>query len=926
MSAPLSFRFIPCCPGQGQEVEYQLFAPCDAPPGFIGTGVYNVGINTYDELGNAILIQGNCYRIVQGGLNGVAPCWPGGSLTYLGGDVCPENPTLCPCTLQQSLAYNVYTIQSCCGGPLIPIYLENAVLTEGLNLYTGPSLIPGIESGCYTVTSVLYNGLGVPPYTLVADTDFEIQDPEVTCTSEVCAFYCDPCTCVQLENTGETTITVRYYDCAFDNTTINILPGEKSEKFCYTSWITFPPTAVAEYFGNCNLNEDTQEFSCPGCYLLEDCDQIAQSIYSLDPALALYADTAQSIMITGSDVCWKVISSDDNCECAISTTIANTYYNCEACKERKGYKLTECTTRAIIYTTTDLSDYESVFITSDCPGCWYVEPIDFIPPTDQPVTPMTGFESCKLCNATYYELVDCLGIKDPIITIDDLSEYVGKVIKIKYCPETCWEVIPTTPQPLTGEVIFEEEFDGCPECLLEVLPCVCSTALNDTLFPISGLRYVDCEGNTVFTSPLNAGERSSKICVKYWLTGTDQIFYGDCVDGQCQQPPQPKRQVTPGYNTPVCSTEYYEKVECNFSEWMYNEVLEKRYGISNCCPEELMKWEIKHEMLMLDVLINPDYNCTSTTTCDCPVLGGMTVNTACPDITQYILERCNEPEITEVVRIDNQYDVLGNVIVIDDQCYTVVEPTNRLVTVYWTPGTIYETCTEAGCPSPPPVVTYNCVDFTCVEVQGSGGTYQTLVDCQSNCTAPPSPWKSEACVFGFMDSLDWAFESEEAGQVPHTILSLVINGTEYITPGNEYSYGFNPYNIIPANNNQFGQTYTNQVDGMNSLFLLLGLEELVKAQVVTNDIWAMTVTEFGSAAQGGYYLILANTVNTISFIIDDNTGFVKTHSWINGVASVVIDTEGYEQIHAINYEYATCVNVNDEPFTVTDGVVIEPPF
>jgi hypothetical protein len=51
---------------------------------------------------------------------------------------------------------------------------------------------------------------------------------------------------------------------------------------------------------------------------------------------------------------------------------------------------------------------------------------------------------------------------------------------------------------------------------------------------------------------------------------------------------------------------------------MYKDVLEKRYGISNCCPEELMKWEIKKELLDLAVLVNPDYTCQPAANCGCP--------------------------------------------------------------------------------------------------------------------------------------------------------------------------------------------------------------------------------------------------------------------------------------------------------------------
>ncbi len=35
------------------------------------------------------------------------------------------------------------------------------------------------------------------------------------------------------------------------------------------------------------------------------------------------------------------------------------------------------------------------------------------------------------------------------------------------------------------------------------------------------------------------------------------------------------------------------------------------------CPDELMKWEIRKEMLELDVLINPDYTCLPQPDCGC---------------------------------------------------------------------------------------------------------------------------------------------------------------------------------------------------------------------------------------------------------------------------------------------------------------------
>lgn len=628
---------------------------------------------------------------------------------------CPEGSILDECNGVPQCVYTVSVPTLPCGYEFVPCCGGDSVfyqISEGIPLTENATYLFSGTGECYTVSS--YNGPALAlPFQIISIS--ELTEIDNGCNDLLCQLPCVTCFCTRIRYTlgSGTPIDVDYYDCDSVQQLYTVpADGSWGPKVCMKNY-SLPEGYEAEGFGDCVLDSD-EEYICPPCYILEDCEGIVESIYSLDPALDVYADTNQSIMIAGSTVCWKVLTSSDPCECAVATTVTYVYNNCEDCKKRKGYKLTECTTGAIIYTTTDLSAYEFVFITTDCPGCWYVEPIDFVPPTDQPVTIVEGYDSCELCNATYYELIDCSGVKDNIITIDDLSDYVGKVIKIKYCPETCWEVNTTTPQDVTGTVYFDEKYIDCPACLLS-LPAQCVTFTN-TLDNLVSIDYVNAVGQIIKVDILAKGT-TPKTCAVSWNIPITVIVtnYGECTDGQCPVIPQPKRQVTPGYDTAACSTEYYEKVECTFSELMYKDVLTERYGISNCCPEEDMKWIIKHEMLMLDVLINPDYNCTPTTTCDCPVIGATFLNTACPQVTSYILEKCNEPEVTEVVRLDNKYNVLGSVIVIDGICYTVAEPTNRLVTVYWTPGTIYGTCASAGCP---PDVSYNCVDtITCVQYE-----------------------------------------------------------------------------------------------------------------------------------------------------------------------------------------------------------------
>jgi len=87
--------------------------------------------------------------------------------------------------------------------------------------------------------------------------------------------------------------------------------------------------------------------------------------------------------------------------------------------------------------------------------------------------------------------------------------------------------------------------------------------------------------------------------------------------GICPPPIFPnKRIVTPGYNTPICTPEKYDMITCNFADVMYKLVLEKRYGITNCCPEDDNKWIIKKELIDLQALKDPDYNC-SECSCNC---------------------------------------------------------------------------------------------------------------------------------------------------------------------------------------------------------------------------------------------------------------------------------------------------------------------
>ena len=329
-----------------------------------------------------------------------------------------------------------------------------------------------------------------------------------------------------------------------------------------------------------------------------------------------------------SELC--TIQCDD---CLTNVTVLTTFDDCETCIGPIAYKLTGCDNAAdVIYTTDDLSAYVGKTVElQDC-GCYTVELINFVPPTDTTVTVLYSFDNCVDCKSIFYVLTDCADPTKVIYTTVDLSAYEGQVIKIQNC-ENCWTVS-TTREPGTVEtVVFTESFDTCLECGYDV-PCVCSKITNVSDSQQS-ITYVNCDNATVFLL-LEAGETSEKVCLKYWnipevAEDDPPIWYpeyfGNCQEGVC--PPveyKNNRKVKPGYNTPICSAEKYDRITCEFADMYYKKALQDRYGISNCCPEELQNWKLKKRLIDVQALKDPDFNCSAQSKCSC---GNTSTCTSC---------------------------------------------------------------------------------------------------------------------------------------------------------------------------------------------------------------------------------------------------------------------------------------------------------
>jgi len=369
----------------------------------------------------------------------------------------------------------------------------------------------------------------------------------------------------------------------------------------------------------------------PACYVLTDCDGLADPIYTTSESVLPFLGTGAAFHINGYTNCWTVDTSMEDCACAISIVITTTYADCETCAGYTSYKLTDCANSAnIIYTSTDLSLYVNQVIEQDCPGCWFVEEFFLQPPSNTAITVTNSFVNCTTCEQTYYLLTDCAEVEPNIITTTDLSANVGGVITLDWCPETCWQVTETREHNSSTIVFVKDQYETCEDCLtVDVCECtifICSNKAGCLL------EYVDCENISQSVS-LIENEVTDKLCVKSFTPylNLSNTTYGDCINNECTSIPFPirERSVRPGYNTPTCTTDHYEKIACSFADAMYSNTLEKRYGITSCCPEDREKWELKYEIIEFAALVDPNYICTTSSTC-CDSVPTQRSNTCVP--------------------------------------------------------------------------------------------------------------------------------------------------------------------------------------------------------------------------------------------------------------------------------------------------------
>ena len=263
--------------------------------------------------------------------------------------------------------------------------------------------------------------------------------------------------------------------------------------------------------------EEVIEYTCaPPCYLLEDCTDSTNVIYSNSTSLLGPANLGQVVTIAGYTECWKILIPEE-CICPINVTVLTVSNCCEACLPNINYKLTLCEdSTAFTYTSDDLSLYVGKVIKrEECPEkCWIVSEIDGNIPTDTSIVVIEDYLDCELCYRQYYLLEDCLGLKLSIITYTDLSSYVDKIITLDWCPETCWEVSETIVDDGAGVISdILNSYTECIDCLTSA-SCVCSTIKNYNDVSQT-YQYLNCEG-ILQTLTLQPSQKSDRLCLIRW--------------------------------------------------------------------------------------------------------------------------------------------------------------------------------------------------------------------------------------------------------------------------------------------------------------------------------------------------------------------------------------------------------------------------
>ena len=513
---------------------------------------------------------------------------------------------------------------------------------------------------CETICYYIEGAKGISYVQYVDETDQLLQitptatAPWLTLCSKVYPIVSNTTSDYTIEALGPCTDNLCTQKC------FKLIDCENEENILYsTSFVLLPHALnndvikIAGY-SECWLVEITEEDcdcaidvsvtfnsrTCEECkeiiaYKLTSCDELYNTQYTYDD-LSQYV--GQTLL---TDCGCFIVELINYAPPSIQTIVIITAFDdCVSC-ERPYYRLTECNTEETIDTFSDLSQYlDKVVNLANCDGCYTIESI-IIPINPSIVTVTNSYIDCITCATTApcicsnvrndntiaytYDYIDCYG-ETQSVTVQP-GETSPKICLIKWLvPEGCDCLIQTTVvgssvtsivKVASGSLINHKQ-----------------TWYNNTSLYIyyNGTQWImnDSLGNPQYYLPPSKSDCPAGIWKAFSSipevtptvisTVSCQSFYqyfGDCNNGVCPPTVYSKKSIKPGYNTPACSAEKYEEISCKSAQILYRQVLELRYGISNCCPQEDQYWLVKKELIDIAALYNPDYVCAPANSCGC---------------------------------------------------------------------------------------------------------------------------------------------------------------------------------------------------------------------------------------------------------------------------------------------------------------------
>lgn len=423
--------------------------------------------------------------------------------------------------------------------------------------------------------------------------------------------FCPPCLpkCYTITGTG----TITYFNEYYNLTTV-----DAPARICSASYPSVSGTDnTITAYGNCSTMNP-----CPNyCYELTNC-ATQEVIITTNQDLAFPFALGQTIEIAERDGCWTISREvSEVCDGAVDTTITITHADCASCLPSSYYRLESCgnSDPIILYTSQNLSAYVGRTINlENYSGCYNVTIYQDQVPSPVTVVFKNDYPDCIQCALPRYKLLDCEGIRPDIYTTTNLSAYLSSIVKLTFYPETCWSVETTTVNSSDDLVIIASEFSTCDECTINTV-CFCSAITNNST-TTQIFQFEDCDNN-IQSITINANTLSREYCVLKWIYPVGwtlpKIYTnnGACIDGKCPLG-VPFKSIRPGYNSPACSEQYYEKIACRYADILYKDVISKRYGIAPACEQDdIYKLHIKFQLLEMQAINNPDYECNTSSSC-----------------------------------------------------------------------------------------------------------------------------------------------------------------------------------------------------------------------------------------------------------------------------------------------------------------------